>query len=68
MAEPITLRMNLKAAETEMLLLWACEASHTTWTDIPTRKVMREFAERVRYAVQAQCPQIKIEKEFGDFS
>lgn len=68
MAEPIVLRLSLRAHEAEILLLCVSQASHTTWTDPATRKGMREFAEWVKYAVQAQCPHIKIDQEFGDFS
>ena len=40
MADPIALRMNLHAEKAEILLIWACEASHATWADLPTRKAM----------------------------
>jgi hypothetical protein len=64
----IALRMTFNTVQAEILLLWACNESHTTWTDVRTRKAMQELAEHLQYAASVQCPHIKIDKAFGDFS
>jgi hypothetical protein len=67
-SEPIALRMHLQAEQVEILLLWAANESRTTWTDLPTRQAMQDFLKWIHYAVGAQCPHVKIDQEFGDFS
>ena len=62
--------LSLSYVEAEILLIWMANASHTSWTDKPTRKAMGEFADKLLRKVQGQCPSLKVitENEMGNFS
>jgi hypothetical protein len=61
--------LSLDDVETEILLVWMKQASHTTFTDPYVREAMRELKERLLREVKLQqMPHTVHPEEYGDFS